>query len=144
MQDNMARWAQIVYWDRMDLLELHRLEREREKLNASLRAQRKRLVMLTDIYFIESMQPKYQLVPYWIDLEPATAELRMDLFERQIYPIWAALQWKNQDDKRGDIEILHAQDLAIYDSGFKPDRLGSDSKREFKKKVSAQFSEVMK
>jgi hypothetical protein len=58
-------------------------------------------------------------------------------FERMIYPIWKGIQERDvaADEKRPIIQgeilwecaTLHKQDIAIYESGIKPNRFDVDS-----------------
>lgn len=46
----------------------------------------------------------------------------MERFERLIYPIWGKIMKTEKALEKTEIEVLHEADLAIYNSGHKPER----------------------
>ncbi len=89
------------------------------------------------------MQVKYNLLPYWMDCDDATQDQRIIEFTRQVYPIWAPILERGVKEEWSDANIQHAMDLAIFDSGFRINRLGNDFKQKLKEKVGEKFRAAM-
>lgn len=131
MDANTVRWAQIVFWDRDDLVRLHGLESWLEMRLPPIQATRRRILDLgeeRERALFRSLQDRYGLVPFWPDKMPPDARAAaMAAFERAIYPLWASIK-KRDDELDADpnhapvreIETLHAQDLAIFKNSDNP------------------------
>lgn len=142
MDKRTARWAHIVFWDREDLEKLHRLEvwlEERVGPAGETRRQVKGLGETRERALFQEMQRNHQLIPFWPPRMPLGAqENAMRDFEREIFPIWASIKARNdQRDKAAadskdfvrEIETLHTQDIAIFDSGKRPNRTHREPER---------------
>ena len=120
MTRNETRWSQIVFWDHADIVELHRREKVLEARCDGLIAARKPPIEVWDLAFIESMQTKHDLDPYWdIHLQVGIRNARMNQFLRGLYPLWKPICGE-VDFK--DMTDLHRADMAIYRNGMKPNR----------------------
>ncbi len=143
MQLNTARWAQIVFWQREDLDTLHRRENSLAIHCEKLRREAQRLIEWRCQDFIETMIEPSGLRPYWVDLDPGDQAIRIAEFERGIFPIWKRIEEEGIRQGRSDDAILHDQDIAIYESGWKVNRLGTNVDRQKKGKLSEMYSKVM-
>lgn len=150
MDAKLARWAVLVFLDMPTIQTLHEKE---------LRLARQKKTWETVLSFMLStgLSGQFQLTPYW-DPNPkfseAEKEGRMAQFNAEIYPAWAKIwdYWKatwESPDCRPEIEVLHECDIAVFKSGFKPNRLwlGTiDAIREKSAKAKTygrQFEEAM-
>ena len=133
MTTNESRWAQIVFWNRENLDELHRRELLREKENESRAEAMKSPIDVWDFLFIERMQGTHELVPYWDSMLPESARTeRMAQFCREIYTSWRPFFGQGGQDP--EISVLHKADNAIFKIGIKPNR-GNIQKFSDKKTV---------
>ncbi len=148
MEANTARWAQIIFWERGDLQELHRRESLLEASCENSRKNGKRLPNWKDESFIEQMAARNSLVPYWpAQLPVDVRDLELKNFERAIYPIWASIFAKaDKDAKATEQETVHRCDLAIFDACDagriqRPIREAKNVKRE---QVKSRYDEAMR
>ena len=132
----LYRWTRIVFWDLADLTKLHLNEEKLANLiKTELRAGRRMpRIHWHDTDFIKSMDLKYNLIPYWPDqMKDEQIRAHGDQFIKQIYPIWAGQCRIGQDyhdlDDHYNQELLHRVDMAIFESGYKPDRHFMDAKQ---------------
>lgn len=120
-----ARWAQIVFWDRHSLNELHRREEWLAGIDNKLKQERYRVNNLAswqDDGFIWLMQVKHQLIPYWPKgMDMATQQASLDDFKRQIYPIWMPI-WHRNIESTSEWKTIHLCDIAIFENELKPNR----------------------
>ena len=135
MQTNTARWAQLVMMDREDVEALHARERSlatrsgpsRQPLCAQQNRHWKCAGLIADA--MRRRGPSY-----WPAGMDQTEQGRsIEQFEREIYPIWASIKTRHRTAEASmsltdcadqnilaECVTLHAQDLAIYESGIKP------------------------
>lgn len=134
MNREESRWAQLVYWDEPQILELHRREdRLVSKLESLIKAN-KSPCETWDLGFIERMAVIHQLSPFWPATVPeAERKVRMDQWKRAIYPIWRGLTVRaypgagedfSLEGCFDDTDLLHRADIAIYRSGLQPMQRG--------------------
>ena len=132
MDSNISRWAQIIFWTRDDLAELHKREVRHYAHSRKLDSAGKSPTEWRDLGYILEMQDRNQLIPYWPrNLEESERSARMTQWERRVFPIWKGIQGRQGEDA-SEIELLHRQDRAIFDSGIRPDRvtsMGADALR---------------
>jgi hypothetical protein len=80
---------------------------------------------------------------YWPNgMDEGAKAASVAAFEREIYPLWKGIEERDKiaEDKMTPAEVtsqrvllecvtLHKQDLAVYQSGIKPNRSGGDQER---------------
>lgn len=143
MDSNMARWMQIVFWNREDVEELHKRERSREKQCEESRRLGKRLIDWRDRDFLAKMQDRYQLNPYWpekMDQEMRTSKMKS--FERDIFTIWGPFFTQENLTNLTEIEAVHKADIAIVASCKQPDRAYQGGDERKRAAVGDKYSKV--
>ena len=66
-------------------------------------------------------------------MDEGTKASLMRNFEKSIYPVWAPIfQRAKENEKITEVQAMHLADMAIFDSGIKPERESSftDGNRE--------------
>lgn len=139
MDQNLARWSQIVFWDEGDVVRLHKLEKWRNMRLPPSGVPRYQTTGMDGPQagdLIQYNQARYMIRPFWPrGVTTAMQEERMREFERRIYPIWKSIfEHDGAADAEGpgiqEMESLHKADMAIFNSGSKPDRRPAASSRE--------------
>jgi len=121
MTRNESRWPQIVFYDDGDLRDLHRREMRLDQKCSELIAERKPPIETWDLGFMQAMEERAGLQPYWDRCtNESDRKIRMDQFLRAIYPIWRPMLGEAADFQ--DMASLHKADLAIHRKGVRPNR----------------------
>ena len=123
--------------------ELHKRENSLAMRCEKLRRDQKRIIDWQDRTWISEMVSRHNLRPYWTDVEGGDQALRIEEFERGIFPTWKQIEDTGVARGDADYTIMHAQDIAIFESGWKVHRVGSNNKRSLKQKMAAQYADVM-
>lgn len=90
-----------------------------------------------DLGYLFDRGTKYGLTPYWSsDIEDWEQKDRMLKFNALIYSIWQPIIIKmtKDFDSFKEVQAIHACDLAIHASGFRPDRVSYASMEKDRKK----------
>lgn len=141
MDSNVARWSQVVFWSIENIQELHKIE---DEIDATWTKLGKSQPQYRVVALFRELNDVFAVSPYWPEKMPLNIQAeRMQQFERKIYPIWASINARHDaKDLKGDVvptlKSLHDCDIAIFNSGHKPDRSwnGTDL-NGFKAKVVA-------
>ncbi len=155
MDNNLARWSQLVFFGHDDIEEIQAYEVRMglrtdkgwaysDKGLPTWRAER-RIAELTRIFNPDGYWPKA------MSLEDRTRS--MEDFQKVIFPIWKGIQ--ERDDARdksatgpiattvgammSEIATMHRQDMAILASGFKPRKevMTQESAVDLRRKAAA-------
>lgn len=146
-----ARWAQIVFWERADLEKLHQLETwlaERLQPSNETRRQALNIGETKERALFREMSAKHQLLPFWPEKMPLDLRAeRTRNFERAIYPLWASISARHaEEDFQGkpvtELRTLHTCDVAIFNSGKRPDRAYLTKAEEEKKAVGEKYRQA--
>ena len=134
-----ARWAQIVFWSKEDVDELHRRERKKWDIYRAAVADAQRTPDWWDDGFISSRLYVHCLQPYWpVSMPSGEREDRISSFFRLIYPVWKGILSRNPDCDIYDINVLHTCDLSIWKMGKRPNRGQSKGSIEDSPKMDAE------
>lgn len=121
MNRTESRWAQIVFWDKAELLELHRREMLREEKSDALARGRQSPIDTWDMGYIDRMAAVHNLVPYWDTMLPSPArDDRMGQFLRAIYPCWKSIFGEAYQEP--DMAALHKADRNVFGHDIRPNR----------------------
>lgn len=157
MDSNLQRWSMIVFWDQTDLDRLHDKETQMWSLDRSWErnpaGRRPKPWELAFSMLLEDMVAKYQLRPYWDEKMPTDIQAqRLRDFSRLIFPAWKRIQsdWETRSirdrEVEPEIQMLHACDKAVIETGQRPQRVWADQaaidKIRKKATMSSQFGEV--
>ena len=145
MDQCIARWSQIVWMDREELESLQRREilRATRGIDGRLSFVAKNQSHWMDLDRIKMSTMSHSPDGYWPrDMSTSEQAASMAQFEARIYPLWrgiaerdtaaeALMTTEQVREQRVLLECitLHKQDLAIFNSGIKPNRTGSDYTR---------------
>ena len=156
MDSNIARWAQIVWWEREDIEGLHHREvllATRSGPSRTPKFAQTKLGTWEAVNLIQSMTDRIFPDGYWPREMTSGDQMRsMEAFQRAIYPIWMGIAERDMrmDADRTIEEVtmapvmyecltMHRQDLAIIKSGHKPSRLSTapESLLKLRRKAAA-------
>lgn len=146
MDMKISRWAQIVWMDREEVEGLHRreiLRATRSPISSRLSFEEKHQPHWMDLERMKLSTMSHSPDGYWPrDMSLSEQAASIEQFEALIYPLWKGIEENDFaremklsreeiDSNRVLLECLtvHRQDLAIYGSGIKPNRTGSDYTR---------------
>ena len=107
------------------------------------------MVTWEDLGMIERKNQKYNIPPFWpIHIDQSTQQTLIEQFQKSIYPIWKSIEHRlTKDGDWNEVDLLHKQDWAIYDSGNRVNRLFIPieqlRKAEKKDRMASQFKEAM-
>lgn len=116
MDTNLARWLRIKRIEKIEVLQLHRLECEADvrwsKWMVKARGQSPQHWTEIGVSFMAQMDRKYG--SFWGKKSEESIERIVEEFRRIIYPIWAPFFQQAVDGDLTDLEAMHKSDDQIF------------------------------